>query len=126
MKDRKLVLYILRSRVGWAGAFLQLVWLMWISWAYGPILGEQFHFINEPLLTKLFILLNFPALVVSGFALNPLVFLMLGLDIRDRSHLDLELALFILTIVVQWNLIGAVIQYLAERFSRKRSPTHEL
>lgn len=121
MKVRKLVLYILRSRVGWAGAFLQFLWFIWISWAYGPILGDQFHFIHEPLLTKLFILLNFPALVVSGFVLSPLVFFILGLDIRDRSYLGLEVALFVMTIVVQWNLIGAVIQYLAECFSRKRS-----
>lgn len=71
MKVRKLVLYILSSRVGLAGAFLQLVWFILISWAYGPIL-DQFHFINEPLLTKVFILLNFPALVVSGFVLSHL------------------------------------------------------
>ena len=122
MKARKLFLYILRSWVGWAVACAQLVWFMLISWAYEPFLGnDQFHFINEPILTKIFVLLNFPAMVVAGFILSPLIFFLLGLDIRDRSYVNLDVALTIVTIVVQWNLIGAMIQQLIEYFSRKRS-----
>ena len=69
------------------------------------ITPSGFHFYNESLLLKILLILNFPALLISGVVLIPFVFLELNL-MPENSNIWLQLVIFSLCSTVQWAMLG--------------------
>ncbi len=76
--------------------------------------AHDFHFIYEPILVQILLVLNLPALLFAGVLLIPLVYFGLGVT-PNETNSWYEYFLALLCASLQWGLIGCLIEKILSR-----------
>lgn len=91
-----------------------------LLWRNDNFLNGGFEPFHEPFIVQIFLILNLPSMFLAGLMLIPMFFTVLGISPSEQTGY-LQLGIWIISICIQWLVVGFVLEKILFRRSSVNS-----